>query len=417
MVNGDAESGPGVPRTSATLYIPGWATHSPSCVAPNGGTAWITGSSPGLPDRGVNLFCGGIIYQDIDVANAAKQIDAGQVKFEMPAWLGSLGGANPTLSYSFFDWADKQLAPTALLGLGPVSHSGIGIVPVANTGALPAGTRRVHIDVSFPNNSSLADDISLVLTASGPPTIGAVVSASAFGGFTAFAPGSWIEIYGSSLASNTRSWTGADIVNGNAPTSLDGVSVSIGGVAAFLDYISPGQLVALVPSTAPTGASVTVTVTNSNGTSASFSLPVNPTEPGLLAPGSFKIGGNQYVAALFSDGQTFVLPQGAISGVASRPARPGETITLYGVGFGPVSGAFMAGTLVTGPNTLDTPLQFQFGSTPAANPSYDGLAPSAFGLYHFNVVVPNVGASSAMPLSFDLGGTTGSQKLFIAVQN
>jgi hypothetical protein len=45
---------------------------------------------------------------------------------------------------------------------------------------------------------------------------GGVVSASAFGGFTSVSPGSWIEIYGSNLATNTRSWGGSDFkgVNG-----------------------------------------------------------------------------------------------------------------------------------------------------------------------------------------------------------
>lgn len=56
-----------------------------------------------------------------------------------------------------------------------------------------------------------------------------VVSASAFGQFTSIAPGSWIEIYGSTLASTTRSWTGADFSGANAPTSLDGTKVTIGG--------------------------------------------------------------------------------------------------------------------------------------------------------------------------------------------
>ena len=35
---------------------------------------------------------------------------------------------------------------------------------------------------------------------------GGVISAGAFGGFTAVAPGSWIEIYGSNLAAHSRSW-------------------------------------------------------------------------------------------------------------------------------------------------------------------------------------------------------------------
>jgi uncharacterized protein (TIGR03437 family) len=80
-----------------------------------------------------------------------------------------------------------------------------------------------------------------------------VVSASAFGEFATAAPGSWIEIYGSNLASETRGWTGADFTGINAPTSLSGVSVTAGGQAAFIDYISPGQVNALIPSNAPAG--------------------------------------------------------------------------------------------------------------------------------------------------------------------
>ena len=41
-------------------------------------------------------------------------------------------------------------------------------------------------------------------------TAGGVVSLSAFGGFSSVAPGSWIEIHGSNLATHTRPWTSAD---------------------------------------------------------------------------------------------------------------------------------------------------------------------------------------------------------------
>ena len=253
-------------------------------------------------------------------------------------------------------------------------------------------------------------------SASQAPAIsaGGVVSASAFGGFTAIAPGSWIEIYGSNLAPDARAWTGADFSNGVGPTTLDGVTVSVGGAPAFIDYISPGQIDALVPSNAPTGVQQ-LTVTTANGTSAGFGITVNQTEPGLLAPASFTVSGKQYVGALLPDG-TFALPAGAISGVASRPSMVGEILTIYGVGFGPVTGGLTAGTLVTQLNSLTTPIQFLFGATPATV-SYYGLAPSFTGLYQFDVVVPSVTTNSAEPISITLGGAKGSQTLYIAVQN
>jgi uncharacterized protein (TIGR03437 family) len=119
---------------------------------------------------------------------------------------------------------------------------------------------------------------------------------------------------------------------------------------------------------------------------------------------------------LFTDGQTFALPQNSIAGVASRPALVGDTLIIYGVGFGPVTGGFTAGTIVTAQNSLTTPLQIMFGST-SATLSYSGLAPSFTGLYQFNVVVPSVAANNALPITFSLGGVKGSQILYIAVGN
>jgi uncharacterized protein (TIGR03437 family) len=246
------------------------------------------------------------------------------------------------------------------------------------------------------------------------PSISGVVSASAFGGFSAVAPGSWVEIYGSDLAPDTQGWTGADFSGNNAPTMLNGVSVSIGGQAAFVDYISAGQVNAQLPSNIATGGPLQLTVTNGSTTSASVNLTVNATEPGLLAPASFKIGSNQYVVAQHSNG-SYVLPVGAISGVASSPAKPGEIVVIYGVGFGSVVPSIPAGEIVTETNQLSASFEVLFGKTPARTP-YFGLAPSFVGLYQFNVTVPEVANNDLVPLTFNLGGVAGAQTLFTAVQ-
>lgn len=83
-----------------------------------------------------------------------------------------------------------------------------------------------------------------------------------------------------------------------APTSLDGTSVTIGGQPAFIDYISPTQVNALLASNTPTGTQQMV-VTSPTGGTTQYSVMVNATEPGLLAPSAFKIGAVQYVVALF----------------------------------------------------------------------------------------------------------------------
>jgi uncharacterized protein (TIGR03437 family) len=243
---------------------------------------------------------------------------------------------------------------------------------------------------------------------------GGVVSASSFGQFSQLALGSWVEIYGSYLAPDSRSWGGADFNGTNAPTSLDGTSVTIGGQPAFISYISPGQINAQVPTNIGTGAQPLV-ITTSAGKSATSSVTVNGVEPGLLAPTSFEIGSIQYVVALFPDNATYVLPTGAIAGVPSRPAKAGDTITLYGVGFGAVTPITPAGQVVEAGNSLALPFILRFGSTEAMV-SYAGLGPALVGLYQFNVVVPKLSTTGPVRLSFTLEGVPGTQLLYVSTQ-
>src|SRR5579863_4456994 len=122
-----------------------------------------------------------------------------------------------------------------------------------------------------------------------------------------------------------------------------------------------------------------VTVTNCAGTSASVSLQKAALAPGVLAPASFNIGGKQYLVALYQDGVTYVGNVGLIAGVPFRPAKPGDVITIYGIGFGPVTPASAPGVIVSQTNAI-AGLVVSFGTT-AATTSYAGLAPSNIGLY------------------------------------
>ncbi|MDP8982012.1 MAG: IPT/TIG domain-containing protein [Acidobacteriota bacterium] len=364
---------------------------------------------------------------------------------------------SPTILVSVFDSAGNPISPSHVaapnsqvyviaLGLGPTN-------PPMVTGVKPtvAGVTTTPVQVTVGGKPVTPDFAGLLLNAVGsyqvtfkvpadapvgalpvfltvggqqsntvtlqvgPPVtaIGGVVSASAFGGFSTVAPASWVEIYGSNLAPHTRQWAGPDFTGNNAPTMLDGVQVVIAGQKAFVDFISTGQVNAQLPSNIGVGPTQIV-LTNGSAASAPFNITVNTTQPGLLAPPSFKIGANQYVVAQFSDG-TYVLPAGAIPGVNSRPAAPGETIVIYGIGFGSVTPNIPAGQIVTQANQLSLPLQILFGNTPARTP-YFGLAPNFVGLYQFNVVVPAVSNNDLVPLTFNLGGVPGTQTLFIAVR-
>lgn len=255
-------------------------------------------------------------------------------------------------------------------------------------------------------------------TSVGPPTIGegGVVTDTAFGGATAAAPGSWVEIQGDNLAVATREWVPADFDGALAPTVLEGTRVSIGGEAAFVSYVSPNRLKVQVPSRISAGTHGLI-VSTAAGDSAAYELTVNETEPALHAPAAFRMDDTQFAGSLLEDGTTWALPTGAVEGAASRPVRAGETLTFYGVGFGGVTPVAGAGETVQAENSLTRAIEIRFGESVAVV-SYAGLALGRVGLYQFNVVVPEVANAEggAVPLTFRLDGVPGKQTLFVAVQ-
>src|SRR5262249_30812505 len=158
----------------------------------------------------------------------------------------------------------------------------------------------------------------------------------------------------------------------SAPTSLDGVKVTVAGQSAFVAYVNPTQVNVQIPANVASGQQ-NVVLTNANGTSNSYAVSVAATEPGLLAPTVFNLSGKQYVVPFVPDGSS-APPKGATSGATSRPAKPGETVVLYGIGFGNVPPNTLPGQLVQQSNQLALPFTVQFGST-SASLAYKGLAP------------------------------------------
>jgi uncharacterized protein (TIGR03437 family) len=442
IVNPGADASPGlqnnVSTTNTSTDLPGWVRDAyltaDSYQDANGDLYQYTA---GPPDAGSNYFYGGLTvvdssnpigtaFQDIDVSSAGSLIDTGNMTYTLSGWLGGYASQNDhtTLTAQFQSWAGTALG-TATLGpiLAADRMNQTSLLKLSTSGNLPEGTRVIHVFLAITrtdgqNNDGLADSLSLVLgpfSNPGPMISQSVISAGAYGAFDAVAPGTWMEIYGANLAADSRAWVGGDFNGVNAPTSLDGTKVTIGGQAAFVYFISPGQIDALVPGNVGTGPQP-VTVTTANGTSVPVLVSVNPVEPGLLSPPAFTVNGNPYLAAVFPDGQTFVLPPGAISGVASRQAMPGETIIVYGIGFGAVNPNLTVGQIVQQANSLAAPVQVAFGSTPATL-AYWGLAPNFLGLYQFNVIVPNIPNSDLVPITFTLSGESGTQTLYTAVHN
>lgn len=242
-----------------------------------------------------------------------------------------------------------------------------------------------------------------------------VVSASAFDAKAGVAPGTWLEIFGSNLATTTRTWQSSDFNGNNAPVSLDGISVTIGGKRAYVDYVSPGQVNAQVPDGIPIGAAVPLVVGNPQGESDAYILQTSDLAPALLAPASFVTNNNSNVVAILAsndpDKIVYVGATGAISGTNTQPAKPGDIVTLYGIGFGPVSPTTSAGVINTRSTKLTNPVTILFGQTPATV-LYAGLAPNFIGLYQLNIQIPDIPAND-WPLTVQVGGTIIAQKVFM----
>ncbi len=348
----------------------------------------------------------------------------GQVGWTLPYSLQAQvnGGAGVPVPGVIVNFAVTSGAATVAASV-VTDSTGTATAPLtlgANAGAITVTASIAGMPpVQFNATAIAAPASSVTCTISAAPSITSVNSATDFGAFSNFAPGSWIEIKGSDLAVDTRLWAGSDFQGANAPTGLDTSTVTIDGHGAFVDYISGNQINAQVPADSNTGP-VKITVTTCVGTSQPFTGQMAAIEPGLLAPSSFYVPGNppelvaskQYLVALFQDGATYVGNAGLIPEVPFAPAKPGDTITAYGIGFGSVTPPIPPGVVVSQSNSIPN-FSVSFGTTPATV-TYAGLAPNAVGLYQFDITVPQV-ADGDYQISVSVGATPVPQTVYLTV--
>ena len=93
------------------------------------------------------------------------------------------------------------------------------------------------------------------------------------------------------------------------------------------------------------------------------------------------------------------------------PAKPGDTLFLYGIGFGDTDPPLPAGTIATAADKLKAALTISFDQTPATI-SYAGHYPTYTGLYLFAITVPDVPAGDHQ-INVTLGGQPVPQTVFL----
>ena len=194
--------------------------------------------------------------------------------------------------------------------------------------------------------------------------------------------GEWISIYGTNLAAKAAAW------NNDFPTSLGGTTVTIGGEPAYLWYVNSGQINLQVPDGLPAGSTAVVVTTGSGSASSAvtaaaqapaFSLLDSKHVAGIILrpDGSGAYGGGTY---------DIVGPTGESLGYKTVAATVGDTVELFGVGFGVTNPSVPSGQAYSGAAPTVARVTVYIGGEPVT-PSFAGL--SSAGLYQLNITIPS----------------------------
>jgi len=240
----------------------------------------------------------------------------------------------------------------------------------------------------------------------GPPAITSVLNGASY--LPGIEAGSWVMIQGTNLANTYpgRTWRNDEIVNGNLPTSLDGVSVTIDGKPAFVYYISPSQINVQAPSDSAVGT-VKVVVNNNGITSAPATAQLQ-----AAAPAFFMDLGTTYAVASRLPDYALVADPAAVPGAVA--AKPGDTVVLWGTGFGATNPAVAAGTTVSGAPAVVTAPTVMVGGV--AVPVLSAvLTTGSAGLYQVTIQLPATIPTGAVAVQASVGGVPTQTGVYLFV--
>ena len=238
-----------------------------------------------------------------------------------------------------------------------------------------------------------------------PLVVSSVVNGASFQ--SGIVPNSWATVGGTNLASVTDNWAKA-IIDGKLPTKLDDVSVSVGGLPAYVYFISPGQINFIAPDVGP--GPQQVIVTNSVGSSTAFTVTSS-----TFGPAFFLWPESQAVATR----QDFSLAAkaGTFAGENTVAAKPGDVIILWGTGFGPTSPSVPEGEETPSDKTYSTStLPMVTLNNISATVYGAALAPGFAGLYQVAIQVPASLTDGDWPVVATIGGVQSPSGAVLSVK-
>ncbi|HTB12228.1 MAG TPA: hypothetical protein VK752_11680 [Bryobacteraceae bacterium] len=277
--------------------------------------------------------------------------------------------------------------------------------------------------VAAPNTATAA--LSATLTIAGvsfavtqAPATGTVgpsstiTSVSTASGGSNIAQNTFIVIKGTNLVpANTPAagiiWSSApSFANGQMPTQLGSVSVTVNGNPAYIYFYcsaatstvcTSDQINVLTPLDNTIGSvSIVVTSATSAGTTASSPFSANMA---AVSPAFLLFGSSSYVAATHLN-YSLIGPAGLYPG-SSTPAAPGEQVVIYAVGFGLPTTPLVAGSATQSGSLPALPV-CTVGSN-AATVAFAGVISP--GLYQLNLIIPAATSNGDQSIACLYGGT------------
>jgi len=218
---------------------------------------------------------------------------------------------------------------------------------------------------------------------SSSPQITGIVNAASAGQAIAsvVSPGSYIAIYGKALAGGGNPLAATTPL----PTTLNGTSVTLGGLPLPLLFASSGQVNAIVPQgLAPNNAYRLLINGQQDLVSNPVTLLVLELQPGIYTVDTSGSG-----AGIVADALTGQLIN------ASNPAKAGQYLVVYCTGLGPVLGPNGEAAPADGVAAPGNLLYSTVAGVTAtiggvgAPVSFSGLTPTFVGLYQVNVQMPS----------------------------
>ncbi len=291
-------------------------------------------------------------------------------------------------------WINSSAVRLALAA-EDLAAPGTAKVDVANPG--PGGNSNAGIEVAVVDSSGLAPAVAS----------GGVVNGASYEPSSGIAPGSIVSVFGAQLASVEES------------AALNPLSTVLGAGSVLIDdtyyaplfYSSAAQYNVQIPWDLSGEGSHQLQVRVGGGVSDPQAFELVPYSPALFSADGTGAG---QAAAIIAGTASVAAPEGAFPD--SRPARPGEFLTLYGTGLGPVSN-----TPPNGAPALAFPLSLTL-TRPVVRiqgepvlVAYSGLAPGYVGLYQINVQIPD--SAQAEPfagIEVEIGGVI-SRPLTVAI--